>query len=87
MKTELTPATIGKIEAIIHIRESVLEKFEAEKKRMPEDHWKRPMYNSLVDSYMESMTAIAEILGALGWDWETEADGFVRLVERSEENA
>lgn len=87
MKTELTPATIGKIEAIIHIRESVLEKFEAKQERLPEDHWKALMYNSLVDAYTESMTAIDEILEALGWDWETEADGFVRLVERSEEDA
>lgn len=87
MKTELTPGTIGKIEAIIHIRESVLEKFEAEQKRLPEDHWKAPMYNSLIDAYTESMCAIDEILAALGWDWETDADGFVRLVERSEENA
>lgn len=87
MKTELTPGTIGKIEAIIHIRENVLAKFEAEWERLPEDHWKLPMYNSLIDAYTESMTAIDEILEALGWDWETEADGFIRLVERREDNA
>ena len=86
MKTELTPATIGKIEAIIHIRESDLAKFEAEQERLPADHWKLPMYNSLIDAYTESMTAIDEILEALGWDWETEADGFVRLVERREDD-
>ena len=82
MKTELTQGTIGRIEAIIHIRESVLEKFIAEAERLPKDHWMLPMYNSLIDSYTESMTAIDGILEALGWDWETEADGFVRLIER-----
>lgn len=87
MKTELTPGTIGKIEAIIHIRESVLSSFESAAEKLPEDHWKTPMYEALIDSYTESMTAIDEILEALGWDWETEADGFVRLVERRENNA
>lgn len=85
MKTELAPGTIGKIEAIIHIRESVLEKFEAEQERLPEDHWKAPMYNSLIDAYTESMSAIDEILTALGWDWKTDDDGTVRLISKEDD--
>lgn len=85
MKTELTPGTIGRIEAIIDLRESVLSSFESAAEKLPEDHWKAPMYNSLIDAYTESMKAIDEILGVLGWDWETGADGIVRLVERSED--
>ena len=82
MKTELTPGTIGRIEAIIHIRESVLNSFESEADSLPEEHWKKPMYESLIDAYTESINAIDEILAALGWDWETDADGFVRLMEK-----
>lgn len=84
-KTELTPYTIGMIEGIIQYRVRVLNRFESEAERIPEDHWKAPMYESLIDAYTESMSAIDEILRALGWDWE-EADG-IRLIERSEGNA
>lgn len=83
--TELAPGTIGRLEAIIHIRESVLEKFEAEQERLPVGHWKIPMYESLIDSYTESMIAIDEILQALGWDWEQRPDGFIRLIKRDED--
>ena len=86
MKTELTPGTIAKIETIIYVRESVLSNFESIAETLPEDHWKTPMYEALIDSYTESINSIDEILTALGWDWETEADGSVRLIERSEEN-
>lgn len=85
MKTELTPGTIGRIEAIIDIRESVLSSFESAAEKLPEDHWKAPMYNSLIDAYTESMKAIDEILEVLGWDWKTDDDGTVRLISKEDD--
>ena len=83
--TQLDPGTIGRLEAIIQIREKCIDKFESVILGLPEDHWKHPMYESLMDAYTESICAIDEVLRALGWDWESDPEGNVKLIERSEE--
>ena len=83
----ITPIMQDRLVTIIKIREGTLENLEAACERLPEDHWKRQMYESLIDSYIESISAIDEVLDALDLDWETDPEGNVRLIERSEENA
>ena len=78
--TMLTHETIARLETVIQTREKLLEKFESIREGLPEGNWKIPMYESLIDAYTESMTAITEVMDVLGWDWETSPDGDVQLI-------
>ena len=83
--TQLTLRTIARLEAVIQLREQLLDKFESIRMGLPEGNWKIPMYESLMDAYTESMTAITEVLDVLGWDWETAPNGDVQLIVKEEE--